>query len=153
MAGLTFKLTGFDLSGLKQYAEDVQAAVKDEIKATAYNIEAEAKDAAPVDLGNLRANIGVTVNGNNISATSGAEYSAYVEWGTGTFVNVDPMISSGSLENYYESLEELRAYAIQFKGKGIRQVNLPPRPFFFPAVFRNYGKMLESIKEILKEGK
>ncbi len=62
------------------------------------------------------------------------EYSPYVEFGTGGLVNVP------------EGLEEI---AIQFKGAGIRQVNLPARPFFFAPFFEKYKEGLEKIRKKL----
>jgi len=59
------------------------------------------------------------------------EYAPYVEFGTGGMVRVPP------------GLEEI---AIQFKGLGIKEVNLPARPFFFRAFFENKDKMIQNIK-------
>ena len=55
----------------------------------------------------------------NANSTGLAPYAAYVEFGTGGLVNVPP---------------ELQDEAIKFKGKGIRQVNLRPRPYLYPAL-------------------
>jgi hypothetical protein len=151
MAGLTFKINGLDLTKLKEYAAEVQSLVQDEMDVTAYDIQAEQKSLAPVDLGALRAGIATVHNGNKIESVSSAEYSGFVNFGTGTFVDVEPPINTGSLENFYIQREELAAYALQFKGKGIRQVNLPPREFFFSPIYRNFGLMLERIKKIMQE--
>ena len=75
---------------------------------------------APVNFGFLRQRITYMprpVTNLLVEMVSGAEYSAYMEWGTITRVKVPP---------------ELAAYAIQFKGKGIRKTGgIHPRPFFF----------------------
>lgn len=55
---------------------------------------------------------------------SKAKYSPYVEFGTGGRVDLKELTLLGIPESY----------ASQFKGKGIKKVNLPSRPFFFPAV-------------------
>lgn len=57
-------------------------------------------------------------------------YAPYVEFGTGGLVDVP------------EGLED---YAIQFIGKGIRQVNLPPRPFLMPNYYRESRQLLNNL--------
>jgi hypothetical protein len=80
----------------------------------------------------LRQNIRVgTVTELEAEGRSDAEYSAYVEFGTGGLVDVPT---------------GLEGYAMQFKGKGIRQINLAPRPFFFPAAFKHFKLLMEKIK-------
>ncbi len=142
MAGLTFKLTGLDLSKLKEYSAAVQEGVNDDMDATAYDINAEQKALAPVDLGNLRANISAVHEGNKIVNKSSAEYSAYVALGTGTFVEI-PDVGPDSAE--------LAEYALQFKGAGIRKVNLPPRDFFFGPLYRNFIALQERIAKTMKD--
>jgi len=152
MPGLSFKLTGFDLSDLKQYAQDVQDALQDELDVTAIDIARDAKEAAPVDLGALRASIFANNEGKYIRAGATVEYAPYVEFGTGTFVDINPPISTdATLFDFYQAYEELQQYALQFKGRGIRKVNLPPRPFMFPAIYNNYQRLLKSIATIMNE--
>ena len=58
-------------------------------------------------------------------------YSAYHEFGTGRLVSIP------------DGWEEMAA---QFKGKGIREVNIMPRPFMRPAFIegsKNYKKDLD----------
>ena len=64
-------------------------------------------------------------------------YAAYVEFGTGGLVDIP---------------KGLESYAIQFKGLGIRQVNLPARPYFFPALFSEEKKFMADLRDnLLKE--
>lgn len=149
--GLTFKLTGLDLSKLHEYSQAVQDGVNDDMDATAYDIEAEQKQAAPVDLGALRASIAAVNNGKSISVVASVDYAAYIEFGTGTFVDINPIITAGTLADFNQAYDELAAYAIQFKGAGIRQVNLPARHYFFPAVYRNMELLLERIAKTMQE--
>lgn len=65
---------------------------------------------------------------------SGKEYSPYIEFGTGALVDVP---------------KGLETYALQFKGRGIRQVNLPARPFFFIHVPVVMPELLKNIQNIL----
>ncbi len=59
-----------------------------------------------------------------------------MEFGTGTLVDIasDP---------------GLRAYEATFIGKGIRQVNLPARPYFFPAVFKNFELLKQRLSKVI----
>jgi len=63
------------------------------------------------------------------------EHSVYVEYGTGTEVNVP----SG-----------FEQYALQFIGKGIRQVNIKPKPYFHPALNDELKEMRKKLKDLLK---
>lgn len=121
-------------------SDDVKQAFDDELTATAEEIVTEAKLLVPVDVGTLKNSISVTTNEplhKRVSAT--AEYAAYVEFGTGTKVNI-PGAPKG-----------LQEYAIQFKGKGVREVNLPARPYFFPAWQARTVGLVKRLKEIIEE--
>jgi HK97 gp10 family phage protein len=137
MAGLTLEIKGLSdaIKKMKAFEGEKKAAIANGLKEAAFNIEADAKTAAPVDMGFLRQNIRVTeVTETSAEVVSDANYSPYVEFGTGGLVDVP------------KGLED---YAIQFKGQGIKQVNLPARPFFFPAVYKHYAKLIEEFKKIV----
>lgn len=70
---------GFDLgkAGLKATATASAA-----IRKTAFDIEAAAKNAAPVDTGNLRNSISSDVGALSAEIGPTAEYGIYVEYGT-----------------------------------------------------------------------
>jgi len=103
---------------------------------TADSIVADAKQRAPVDLGQLRQSIGNTTAsvGNNRSLIfANAPYAAYVEFGTGGAVSIP------------KGFDQL---AIKFKGKGVKQINLRPQPYLIPAYLigvAGYGKKLISV--------
>lgn len=65
-----------------------------------------------------------------------ANYAAFVEFGTGNMVKVPT---------------ELAEYARQFKGKGIRNVNLPASPFFFAPFFKRRQQILRDIVKVLQK--
>jgi HK97 gp10 family phage protein len=156
----TFQIKGLSetLKSIDKYSADVQQGVKDELKITAYQIVNDAQGLAPVDDGNLRANIRVLQDDDfSKLIESGAEYSAYVEFGTGSNVNI-PAEPEGIAE-----------WALQFKGAGLQgkhpvkfkdghwamvpyQLNLRAHPFFFPAFQQNTVQLVNRIKEILKTG-
>jgi len=84
---------------------------------TADNIVNQAKVRSPVDLGQLRQSNGATratVENNRSVIYNTAPYSPYQNFGTGGLVDVP------------EGFEPL---AFQFKGAGIRQVNVPATGF------------------------
>ena len=65
-----------------------------------------------------------------------APYAPFVEFGTGGLVEVP---------------NELKEMAIKFKGKGIKEVNLPARPFLYPALIRGRAQYLEKLKKVLEK--
>jgi len=103
--------------------------------ATAEDMVTDAKLKAPVDLNQLRLSIGKTtarVGFNKSIFFANAPYSAYVEFGTGGKVRIP------------KGFDELAA---RYKGKGIREVNINPQPFFIPAYLQNipiYQKRLKT---------
>lgn len=60
------------------------------------------------------------------------KYSPYVEFGTGGLVDVP------------QGLED---YATQFKGEGLKQVNLPARPYLFNSAFEETKELTERLKK------
>ena len=46
---------------------------------------------------------------------------------------------------------ELKEVAIQFKGKGVKEVNLPARPFLYPAFVKGRQQFLEDLEDLLKK--
>jgi HK97 gp10 family phage protein len=126
---------------LKNLENDVADYVRAEIEDSMLAIETDAASDVPVDTGNLKNSIQSTpikVNKNEIigGVEVGAEYSPYVEFGTGTRVKVD---------------SELSAFASQFKGAGIKEVNLPAQPFFYPAVYKQRQELPKNIERTLKK--
>lgn len=108
----------FDFSGINKIIKNVDAKkstieenVADELNAWAIETVAEAKKNCPVDEGYLRSSIAANfADKNNLSAeiTVGANYGAYIEFGTRKFA-----------ANYVGSLpKEWKQLAGQFKGGG-----------------------------------
>ena len=66
-----------------------------------------------------------------------ANYSAYVEFGTGGMAKVPA---------------ELTEYASKFKGWSLgRQISLPARPFFFAPFFKRRTAMLRDVLKVLQK--
>jgi hypothetical protein len=114
----------------------LQKVADAELLDSSFNVEAKAKTAAPANVGGLRQGISATKNAPlSYQVAVNVHYAPYVEFGTGVLVDVPA---------------GLEAYAIQFKGKGIRQVNLPARPFLFPAVRLEAPELKKRLQEALK---
>lgn len=102
---------------LQNLPKHIEEGVNGLVEDAALEWEERAKLDAPVDTGFLRRGITtkLPVVKMTTEVTSNMNYSAYVEWGTGTRVSVP----SG-----------LQSYAQQFKGK-IQVIGRYPKPFFF----------------------
>lgn len=126
---------------LKKLEGDVADYVRAEIEDSILSIESDAAKDVRVDTGTLKNSIQSTpikVSKNEITGgvEVGAEYAPYVEFGTGTRVKVD---------------SELSDFASQFKGAGIKDINLPARPFFYPAVYKQRQDLPKNIERTLKK--
>ena len=140
------ELEGMDkvLNALAKADSDIAKRVDLELKAAANEIENQAsRNVSRIPRGGDSQFTGTLLKGISSrrsaplqwEVVSSAEYSAFVEFGTGAYVKVP-----SGLENY----------AIQFKGRGIREVSLPARPYFFPAFYAVKKKLLDNIRNALK---
>ena len=115
-----------------------------ELGRTALNIERLAKREVPAPTGTLRKSIAAVIKDKTVSVVVDKNYAPYVEFGTGTKVDLTDMLKLGIPSSY----------AAQFKGKGIRDVNLPARPFFFSSArvgFQNlFNRLNDEIKKAIK---
>ncbi len=125
------------LKSLKKFGDEAEKLIEDTTIAVASEIEADAKRLAPVDMGFLRNQIFTQKEDKlNYEIVAGAPYSAYMEFGTGGLVNVP---------------EELKEIAIQYKGKGIKQINITPRPFLYPAWIKGRIQYVEDLTDVLND--
>lgn len=80
MTGVTVKL---NISGLDKLIKETPMKVSNAVRATALQVEAQAKLIVPVDTGFLKSSIQTEMTGNlTAQITPHAEYAAYVEFGT-----------------------------------------------------------------------
>lgn len=111
------------LAGLKDFGQKGAEKMEDILEAASLEITAEAKTKAPFDTGKLRQSIAhakvAPLHFKNYINAGVAPYAPFVEFGTGTTVDVP-----AGWEDF----------ARQYIGKGIKKINLPPRPFFTTAV-------------------
>lgn len=122
------------IKGLNNASKKTKQMVGDEIEASTFKIHADAASNVPVDTGILKSSLQPEFDRSTLrgQVEARAKYAPYVEFGTGARVNVP---------------QGLEQYAQQFKGKGIKQVNLPPQPFLFPASFREFPKLIQRINK------
>ena len=105
-------------------------------KIHAQEIESNAKTNVTVDNGQLKQSISTKpITSLLWRVFTAMPYAAFVEFGTGRKVKVP---------------KGLESYAMQFKGKGIREVNLPARPFLFPAVEKAKKLYINDLKTAIK---
>lgn len=135
------EIKGLDslLKKVETKSKDLKEKVQEEIDDFGGRVIEKAKVRVPKDAG-----AGGGISGaiykqpypNGISIVAAKKYAAFVEFGTGALVKVP-----AGLEDY----------AIHFKGKGIKQVNLKPQPFFFNSFFEEKQSLLDNISKIIAE--
>lgn len=131
------------IAELRRYGKEAEKDIEAVTEQMARKIEGYAKISAPTDLGKLGQSIqAVKYTPTNWKIEAGgvlAPYAPFVEFGTGGLVDVP---------------QELQEQAIKFKGKGIKQINLRPRPYLYPAFLRGSAEYVEKLKKVLdKYGK
>lgn len=130
-------IKGFD--GVKKMLNKADEAVtkglSNEMDASAKSITSSAKRLAPVDLGFLRNSI---VNEKLSELTyvieARAKYAAYIEFGTGGLVTVPAGFEQ---------------YALGFKGRGLKKVNMRSQPFLIPSLQMEVPKLLKRLKDLI----
>lgn len=142
---ITLKVKNIEgvINGFKKYGSEAEKEFKEITQIRALEIEADAKTTASVkgvwDNGDLAQNIRASsiLKYKGLAWEVGAymPYSAYHEFGTGGLVN----IPSG-----WEKMAE------QFRGKGIRQINIQARPFMYPAFVKGSKLYIKDLKNSIK---
>jgi phage gpG-like protein len=114
------------------------ALIDRELAATGELMATSAKNLVQVDTGRLRNSISLKkeqfLSYYLIAQTN---YAAYVEFGTGNGFIPPEKPEWGNL-------------AAQFKGRGLKQVNLPARPYMRPAILAYYPKFKEEAIKIIR---
>ena len=142
---VNIKIDQSDLLQLKNKLDNLRAfesqKLSNELGKTALDISRMAKQSAPVDSGTLKQSIKAERKGKTVEVIAGAHYAPYVEFGTGGSVDLDDMLQLGIPASY----------AAQFKGKGIKDVNLPARPFFFSSARIGFKNLLNRLNGEIKK--
>lgn len=120
-------IKGFDetIRALRKFGKDAEDVIDLTIQATAFDIQRHAVSLAPEDTGKLiQSIIAKEVRPMHWQVEAGgtyAPYAPYIEFGTGGLVDVP---------------KEFEEEAWLAKGKGIKQVNIFPQPFMYPAFLK-----------------
>lgn len=136
------------ISGLDKFEDEIQLAVQEEIKDWALRTESDAIRDTPVKTGDLRGSIRSVLGANGLTwivkvgGINGVNYAPYVVFGTGGFVDKNFLQEYGLVQ-----------YASQFKGKGVREVNLPMRDFLYRNARLEFDKSLQEIKKIIAKSR
>ena len=142
---MNLKIDQSDLNKLKNKLDKMRAfeskTLSNELGKTGMEIVRLAKRSAPVDNGALKQSISAQRSGKSINVVAAAHYAPYVEFGTGGRVDLTDMTQLGIPPSY----------AAQFKGKGIRDINLPARPFFFSSARIGFKNLLNRLNGEIKK--
>ena len=143
---MNVKINQSDLRSLNNKIKFLRSIDKQKLSSelgrAALDISRTAKKTVKVVDGNLMQSITTEVQSKRVSVIAGANYAPYVEFGTGNLVDLTDMKELGIPESY----------AAQFKGKGIREVNLPARPFLFNSARIGLNKLMNRLKKIINKG-
>ena len=123
----------------KKGIEEIQIATY----ANAKDIELNAKANAPIDNGDLKKSITtqkLDKKGFAYRILVGMLYGAYQEFGTGKKVDLSYLVQAGFS----------KSEALKYKGKGIKEVNIMPQPYLFPAFIKGKTQYIKDLKTALK---
>lgn len=133
------------ISSVRKYPERVVKEINSELQDWAERTEQKAKEKVPIDTGALKSSIRAVLGADKLTwivkagGINGVNYAPYVEFGTGAFVDKQFLQEYG-----------LVSYAEQFRGKGIKQVNLPSRSYLYRNARTEFEKTVKNIQEIIK---
>jgi len=136
------KITGLNsvLFDIRKFGAEAEKDIESVTEQTARNIEKYAKQSVPTDTGKL---------GQSIQAVKDTPLQWKIEAG-GVIAPYGPFIEFGT-GGLVEVPDELKDQAIKFIGKGIKQINLRPRPYLYPALIRGRSEYLEKLKKVLSK--
>lgn len=141
---ISFKIEGLDalIKKLGKLPIKIEKEVANEVNASALAIQKKAKRDVKVDNSTLRSSIQLISIFKDkriiYSVGSRLKYAPYVEFGTGGLVSVPA---------------GFEGFAMQFKGKGIRKINLRPRPYLIPAFESEIPILRKNIQNVIKNVK
>lgn len=133
-----------DIKGLKKVLKDLSKFGKEAetetdiaLSSNASEIAVNARIKAPKDTGKLQQSISFNKKEKlTYTISASVPYAPYMEYGTGGLVDVP---------------EELKDNAIQFKGSGIKKINLRPRPFLYPSFVKGRVKVIKDLTDSLND--
>jgi hypothetical protein len=144
MANISVNIKGLDklLKKVENKSQSIKEEVDGELELFCQTVARKAKQRVPKDIGGgggLAASTYFQKNKEfDYTLFSAKKYAPYVEFGTGGLVKVPP---------------ELQEYALQFKGRGVKKINIKPQPYFFNSFFEERPKLLARLRKIINETK
>ena len=141
MGGIKINIQGYDkvVAKLRKYPVDKGRAIKLILERAGFNIQNNARKLVTqrtIQSKNLHQQIQSQPTADGATVFVKASYAPYVEFGTGELVKVP------------QGLEE---YAMRFKGRGIKKINLKARPFMYPAYRLERTVISKKAKEVLRK--
>jgi HK97 gp10 family phage protein len=160
-------------------SKEVKKEIKDEVAASALNIQSNAKKLAPVNFGKLRQSIYVeekSKSANQFMYVIGAaaKYAPYIEFGTGGKVSIPSGFADeaskfkgktgGKFSDLVKALTEWVSKKGIASGKKSKSVafmialsiirkGIRPQPFLIPAFQAEKPKLILKIKDVIKNAK
>ena len=127
-------------SAMKKLEKLDKGGLSSEVGAWAMYTAKDASALAPKKTGKLSQSYFPERDGNTARVFNTKLYAPFVEFGTGSFVDTSELSKLGIPENY----------AMQFKGQGIKKINLPARPHLFPSASKNFDILFKNIQTRIK---
>jgi len=152
---------------LRKFGKDAEKLIDAETEAIAFQIENDAKVLAPKNFGKLAQSISnAKVKMSNYKVTVNEKYGAFMEFGTGTKVQVPAefkdMAASFKGQKSGTFKEGLEAIKIWCRAKGINEkaaypifakilgAGVNPQPFLYPAYIKGKKNYLNNLTKLVK---
>lgn len=151
---------------LRKFGKDAEKLIDAETEAIAFQIENDAKVLAPKNFGKLAQSISnLKVKMSNYKVTVNEKYGAFMEFGTGTKVQVPAefknMAASFKGQKSGTFKQGLEAIKIWCRAKGIDEkaaypifakilgAGVNPQPFMYPAYVKGKKDYLNNLKKLV----
>ena len=167
MGSVMIKGLASTIAELRAYGKDIDKIINAETQAIAFQIETDAKKLAPKNFGKLAQSIShAKVKPALYKVTVNELYGAYMEFGTGSKVNVPAEFAD--MANTFKGKKQgtfkqgLEAIKVWCKAKGIPEeaaypifakilgAGINPRPFLYPAWVKGKKDYQNNLEKMLK---
>jgi len=132
------------INNIKKFGKEAEKDIDLTFNLVVKEMVADAKTTAPKDTGKLAQSIQSQKIKDNAYLMYvggvGTKYAPYIEFGTGNKVSL----------SYLKDIGFPDSYAAKFKGAGVKQVNISPKPYFFPAIIKGQKRLNDDLKDLLK---
>ena len=168
MGSVTIKGLSSTISELRKFGEKAEKLINAETQAIAFQIEADAKKLAPKNFGKLAQSIShLKVKPALYKVTVNELYGAYMEFGTGSKVNVPAEFADmaatfkGKKQGTFK--QGLEAIKVWCRSRGIPEeaaypifakilgAGISPQPFLYPAFKKGSKDYLKNLSNVLNK--